>query len=308
MNPESVISAFNGLATSLRDLPLGVHGSALATLVGGLVLWFAGAKVLKPVIAIAGAALGASIGSMLLPKLGVGTIAGFRPELIGLILGVVIGILGAMVAFRFAMALAGAAGLAIAGVLGTAIYLSHTPDGLPPPRDETEQFSPSNQEISDRLKDAATEFGKSVDQAVNAAKGEQSDPTVIESARDKTREALDMVWVRGKDYWDRTPPKSRLLLIAAALVAGLAGALVGQIMPTKAAVVLTAMAGSAMALFSGVYLARAFEAPFAAKLDLGPTIWLCIWGGMAFIGVVSQLRRPGAAAPKPKPQPEPESK
>lgn len=274
--------------TTLRELPVGVHGGAVGTLVAGLVLWLFGSKVLKPMLALAGAGIGGALGAVILPKWSPAEIGGVPSHYAGLAIGVIVGILAALVFFRFAMAVAGGAGMAILGVLGVAAYLSLTPGALPWRGSEPGTPGTSEQ-INARIQGAAGELARSVDQftrreiAVDRPEG---------GSLPRTGSAYDELKAELSDLWSRTPQRSQILLIVGAGIGALTGILIGQIMPTKSAAVLTSMAGSAMALASGTWLARAFEAPFRGVLDNGPLVWLCVWAVGAVIGVVVQLHRP----------------
>lgn len=283
--------------TTLRQLPMGVHGGAIATLIAGLILWLFGSKVLKPVLALAGAAIGGALGTVMVPNIAPGQIGGIPSQYAGLGIGIIVGILGAMIFFRFAMAAAGGVGLAIMAALGAALYLSFTPGALPL-RSSGPGEPGTTEQIGARLHDAAEEFTKSVD---DFAKREVAVDGGAKGELPQTGSAYKDLKAELADVWSRTPDRSRIILIAAAGIGALAGILIGQIMPTKAAAVLTAMAGSGMALASGDWLARAFDAPFRSVLDSGPLLWLSLWAVATFVGVVVQFhrRKPPESQAKP---------
>lgn len=288
MDLSHLLAWVSQAGTTLRELPVGVHGGAVGTLIAGLVLWLFGSKVLKPMLALAGAAIGGALGAVILPQWSPGQIGGFASHYVGLAGGVLVGILAALIFFRFAMAVAGGAGMAMLGALGVAAYLSLTPGALP--WRAPEPGTPgTGEQINARIQSAAGELARSVDQFT---KNEVATTQPAGGSLPQTGTAYEELKAELGDLWSRTPQRSQVLLIAGAGLGALIGILIGQIMPNKAAAVLTSMAGSAMALASVTWLARAFEAPFRGVLDQGPLIWLAVWAILAVIGVVVQLHRP----------------
>lgn len=286
MDLSHLLSWVSQTGAALRDLPVSVHGAAAGTLIAGIVLWFCGNKVLKPVLAVAGAGIGAALGTVILPNLAPAEIGGFPSHYVGMAIGVLVGILAALVAFRFAMAVAGGVALALLAVVVAAAYLSFTPGALPASLKDPSTQATAEQ-IGTRLKGAADDFSKSVGQIVEKGVPTEAPPA---SPGEEAKRALADLWAQLADLWSQTPGRSRVILLAAVLVGSLAGLLIGQVMPNRAAAVLTSMAGSAMALFSGIWLARAFDAPFKGVLEQGPAVWLCVWAAAVVIGIMVQLR------------------
>lgn len=297
MDLSNLLSWVSQTGAALRDLPIGVHGAAVGTLIAGIVLWFCGNKVLKPVIAVAGAGIGAALGTVILPNIAPAEIGGIPSHYVGMGIGVVVGVLAALVAFRFAMAVAGGIALALLGVVVAAAYLSFTPGALPDSLKDPSTQATAEQ-IGSRLKGAADDFSKSVGQIVE--KNVPTDAPPATSPGEDAKQALSDLWDQMGSLWSQTPGRSRVILLAAVLVGSLAGLLVGQMMPNRAAAVLTSMGGSAMALFSGTWLARAFDAPFKSILEQGPAVWLGVWAVAVVLGIMVQLRGRGK---KPEPAP-----
>ena len=103
------------------------QGLAAAGLVLGLVLWFTGGKILKTGVVLSGLLAGASFGYLALPGIGADETFGYEAPYAGLACGAIIGMLGAVLLYRFAMVIAGVASFGIAGLLVGLLYLKHAP-------------------------------------------------------------------------------------------------------------------------------------------------------------------------------------
>lgn len=298
MDLSHLLSWVSQTGTALRDLPVSVHAAAVGSLIAGIVLWFCGNKVLKPVIAVAGAGIGAALGAVIFPNIAPAEIGGVPSHYVGMAFGILVGIMAALIAFRFAMAVAGGLALGLLGMAVAAGYLSFTPGALPNPTSETGAPG-ENQTIGTRLKTAADDFSKSVGQMVDQKGG----PTEAAPASpgEEAKRALSELWAELGNLWSQTPSRSRVLLLTAGLIGCLTGILIGQMSPNRAAAVLTSMAGSAMAMFSGTWLARAFDAPFKSILEHSPLVWLGVWAVAVGIGVAVQLK--GRKKPEPTSRP-----
>jgi len=103
------------------------QGLAAAGLVLGLVLWFTGGKILKTGVVLSGLLAGACFGYLALPGIGADETFGYEAPYAGLACGAIIGMLGAVLLYRFAMVIAGVASFGVAGLLGGLLYLKHAP-------------------------------------------------------------------------------------------------------------------------------------------------------------------------------------
>ena len=89
-------------SSSVQTLPWIAHAVIGVCLAGGAVLWLAGRRVIKPVFALLGAALGGAVGFLMLPE-ATPSIAGIPSPYIGLGGGAIIGLMGGIALLRFAI-------------------------------------------------------------------------------------------------------------------------------------------------------------------------------------------------------------
>ena len=130
-----VVHQVNGAAQWLSDQPTAPWIAAIVTVLAGVVLWLAGARVLKPALALLGLLCGGASGALLFPMFsapGAPTPGNIDPAWIGLACGGILGLLATLLAYRTAIAVslgvvcATLAFVATAGVLGVAQL--HAPD------------------------------------------------------------------------------------------------------------------------------------------------------------------------------------
>ena len=121
------IESAEQLLGSLQSLPIGMHAPAFIGLAAGLALWLAGRRIIKPVFLVLGVALAGTLGFFLAPAFGHDAFFGYPSPFVGLGIGALVGLVGSAVLFRFTMAIASGASVAIAMCLGAAIYLNANP-------------------------------------------------------------------------------------------------------------------------------------------------------------------------------------
>lgn len=309
------LSEANNLLQRLQELPWALHGSLLVALVGGLLLWAFGRKVVKPTFATLGGVAGAAMGFFLAPATGLHDIAGFPTPYIGLGLGGVVGIAAGVALFRFAMAVSGGLVLAIVGVVGSVVYLGvaapveqdegETPasrvqegapadrpeapgDGTAPPDASPE--TPKNETPTPPLSDPNEPPGRveaEIEPAMPevSARAERLAKTVSERALAFLRELGQELSSR----FDAYPAGSRLIISAAGLVGAGIGVLAGLVMPRRSAGAITAMLGAAVWLPSLFWLLQALDAPGHSFLaGLSPGSWAGLWLGASLLGIAIQ--------------------
>ncbi len=269
-------------ATEFASYASLLHAPALIGLIVGLILWLVGGRVLKPAVVLLGAAGGALAGSVIAPRLLDGSIAGAEPAWIGMAVGGLIGLGAAVAVFRVAMAAAGAGVFAAVGILGALVYLNFQPGGL----ELRDQGGAQTVSLRDRVVESATRvaMNSAADRATGATDEEQS--ASLHAA----------AGAEAKSLWAAVPEESRLLLASVAFAAGLAGMLIGALMPVRAASIVTALMGSAVALASAVWLAGALQIQWVEPSRVGPVGWLAAWAMLAAAGVYLQGSRRKAAA------------
>lgn len=304
-------SSLDQWVASIRSLPLGVHGPAVVALVGGLVLWSAGGKVLKPMSVLLGACMGAMLGGLLLPIVLPEKLGSVPSPYVGLAGGGVAGAVAAVALFRFAMMWAGGLALGIAGVLGASVYLSHTSGlDLRSLAARQQEKNPEFREQLGTLRDELADAGKTV---ISKFKDRRDKGEGLDFQREFSEAGSALAATRTRDFvhgttddakaiWSDLPDQSKLIVAAVGLGSAIGGVLLGLLAPKKAAAAVTAMLGTAVVLFSGVWLLRALNVQ-GSWLEQSPTGWLIIGGVFAALGLGIQSRR-GAKKQAPTPQAE----
>lgn len=308
-------SSLDQWIASIRSLPMGVHGPAVVALVGGLVLWGAGAKVLKPVSILLGMCTGAFLGALLVPMVHPENVGSVPAPYAGLGIGAVVGMIASLALFRSAMMVAGGIALGVAGVLGASVYLSHTSNfDLRSLAARHQEKNPEFREQLDSLRDELTDAGKTVigNFKDRREKGEGLDLSREFSeagnalAATRTRDFVKSTSDDAKGIWSELPDQSKLIVAAVGLASAIGGVLLGLFAPKKAAAAVTAMLGTCVVLFSGVWLLRAMNVQ-GSWLDQSPTGWLVIGGVFAAVGLAIQSRGKAkkvvAASPQPDAKP-----
>ncbi len=280
---------------SVSSVPTPLHSFAVAGLIGGLILWLLGGKLLRPAFGLVGIAVGALLGGLLIPAITPATIFGFASLHVGMTLGAILGLVLAMTLFRFAMGIAGAIVFAVLGVLGAGIYLSQTPGALP-------IEMPAALTSVDGLKEAAGKLGTDL---ADAAKKVQDGTPLTDLAKDGqtgtgSREVASQLQDEIQDLWSRTPSDSKLTITGGAFGGALLGLIIGAVMPKKSAALFTSFLGAAAVLACGTWLAHAAQIPGHDLLNRGPIVWLGIWLVTGIVGVVIQTSRHEKAAAKAK--------
>lgn len=275
---------------SVSSVPVGLHSFAVAGLIGGVILWLLGGKLLRPAFGLVGIAVGAAIGGLLLPTVAPTTIFGFASLHVGMSVGAILGFVLSMTLFRFAMGIAGAVVFAVLGLLGTGIYLSQTPGAVP-------IEMPAALTSAEGFKDAAGKVGSDL---AEAAKKLQDGATITDLTKDgeaavASREAATQLRSQLQDQvtdlWSRTPSDSKLVLTGGAFGGALLGLIVGVVMPKKSAALFTAFLGAASLLACGTWLAHAAQVPGHELLNRGPVVWLVAWLVAGIAGVSIQTAR-----------------
>ena len=291
--------------------PSGAWVSLAIALGGGLTLWLMGVKVLKPVFALVGAAIGAFAGAVLLPLTGLDAVdlAGFTlgPTAIGAVIG---GVLGALVAaglFKFVIMISSGVVFAIAGTLIGLIVASTTGPATTPARaDEpaaVEQdaeprsvLDDVRERATDAIEDAASDAAADTarDRANGLVDGILSDEdraaaeAQIRSAAERSRAFLGRVRDVAMDEWDRRSMRERSIILGSGVVGLVLGLFAGVVFTKRATAVFTALLGSALWIPAAVAL-LGVAGVNPDLLAFSPTAWAVVWGGVSVIGVALQL-------------------
>lgn len=291
----------------VEALPLEAHASMGLMLLAGLTLWLFGGKLIKPMFAIIGVALGGVVGLIVLPALGLEEVGGAPGSLVGMGAGAVIGLVIALVMLKVAVIFAAGLGFAAAGFLGGTVYLEHNPlpDDTPPAfviddeadRDASGRRLFPNPYTGEKMTlEELTRTLREVDGLLGVS-GEANTPATEEpSAEEKFKaiavqcravvlEASDTA----KSHWNALSTRERIVVLGSTLGSMALGMLVGYLMPKKSTAAVTALAGSAIWLTSAVWLADALLPRSRSLTTQPPETWAIIWGLVFLVGVVVQL-------------------
>lgn len=294
-------------------LPWGGEAVLVAGLVAGLVLWLLGSRVLKPVFAVLGMALGGFAGVVLLPLTGLPAFeaGGFSigPGLIGLAIGAILGGLAAAGLFRVMMVISGGLVFAVAGTLAGLVYLQHAPvpkDGGGTQLQQTlegageaasgtaddlrSQTSDAREQVADALRGLAEDVAgdEAQTRANEAADGLLSDEAKeqLRDAAERSRAFIGEVRDAAREAWDARTPRERMVALGSCVAGLLFGLIAGVIFPRRMTALVTAQLGGAVWMFCATSLARTmtgFEPAWSAQT------WTVLWVGTAVIGLVLQL-------------------
>lgn len=277
---------------AISTAPLGAQGVMVLVLIAGLILWFAGGKVVKPALLAVGVALGAAGGMILLPELGTTQVASIPSPYVGLAGGAIVGCGIAMMLFRMAITVSAVGAFAVGGLLAGACFLQFAPR-LIPPEPPAPLASPEPAVDLDAL---TTGLDTSLDRAASIKRdlADHLDPktrAMLHTAAGQTRQFFERLARQTRSLWDDLSPREQAVIVGGTLAGGVVGLLVGLVMPRKSAAIVTAMAGAALWLASATWLAHAARVPGRELLHRSPLAWAAIWLAVSALGVAVQLAR-----------------
>lgn len=317
--PAPIAVDGEAIERGVSTLPLGLHAPAVVGLIAGLLLWVLGGRIVKFAMAVLGLAGGAGLGSVLAPTIGVSAVAGFPGHLVGMAIGAIVGLVAAVLLFRFAMVIAGAGVIGAAAALGGLVYVNvapppsdmQTPDGLAPivewapdGGDNPTHGQAGGADGGDPLEQAARDIAEqgarrsaeeAADQTEQGLRSLVSEETAgaVEEAAERVRAFVHDVYQSFVRQWNALDAAQRVVLAGFVIVGLAGGALIGLAMPHKSAAMFTSLAGSAIWLASLAWLAEAMELPGRQWLTSGDHAslkWLIAWPVVAIIGMVFQFR------------------
>lgn len=281
---------------TIQDMPwAGMIPVGLVVLVG-LLLWAAGRRVLPACLALLGLLLGGAIGWVIGESINVGI-----PAWAVAALGAVAVALFAALAYRLAVigALAIIFGLAAPlSVLvvhdvrsGKSASVKESGEGLIGQIRET--FA-QHEETQEEASEALEEIDEHIQQQLGLNETGQEH---LGELRTMAQKVID----GGKELWAKTPESIQPTLAASAVLGVFLGIIVGLLVPSVAAAVITSMGGSALWL-SGAHL-LACRVGWGEASWMPPTNarWLLVWLITAAIGVgVQWIFRTKKPAPADK--------
>jgi len=291
--------------TLVQGLPPEAHVALAAAFLTGLVLWAAGAKVLKPVFALVGVLAGAFVGLIVAGALALGPLLGVGSWLIAMAIGGVIGLVATLAVLKTATVFIAAATFALVGFGGGLVYVQATggpanPEALETPDDDAERDSGGGLLFNDPRTNSLVPLNRLLGDEDKGPTAEDVERVRVIAARLQAvvRSAADLTARR----WASLGADQKTA-VAGATLGGLAlGLAAGFFFPKRSTAVITALAGSAAFLFAGVALVEGLpwlEAgrPYVAHT---PIVWALIWSGTAAAGLLLQLKLIAKNKPKPR--------
>ncbi|MGV6813914.1 MAG: hypothetical protein ACWA5W_02760 [Phycisphaerales bacterium] len=282
------------------SVPLGM------ALMAGLLLWLVGSRVIKPVFFLFGLAIGAFVGTTIIPLTGLPTFhpggITLTPGITGLIAGGILGSLVSLAMFRLVIAMTSAMAFAAAGVLGAMIFLHFNPtitDGtLSAPQaalaDHSEHADENNSlgGITTSLNDTINK--QAAEQAANLL--DQDDKLLdddtkqqLKDAATRSKEFVDHMYNTIKADLDQRPTRDKLIAMSSGF-AGLAfGLLVGVVMPKRTTALVTALFGSAVCMAATTALLTARTGQRPEFLNQSAVVWAIAWIVLTILGLMVQL-------------------
>ena len=294
---ESTLTLAQTTGTALPEggsVPLGM------ALMGGLLLWLVGARVIKPVFFLFGLAIGAFVGTTILPLTGLPTFhpAGFTltPGITGLIAGGILGSLVSLAMFRLVIAMTSAMAFAAAGVLGAMVFLHFNPTLTQGDLTETQA---ALVETTDSLAGITSSLNETINReaAETALNILDEDGKVLDDdakqqlkdAATRSQEFVSHIYGTIKADLDQRPARDKLIALSSGF-AGLAfGLLVGVVMPKRTTALVTSLFGSAAVMASTTALLTARSGQRPDFLNQTAVIWAGVWALLTILGLMVQL-------------------
>ena len=250
----SATATLDAFSLQLQDLPLGSLAPAGVLLLLGILLLVCGRHLLRPVLVVAIVLAGAMLG---VPVLG-----GLMPDTHGLVLTLLGGLAGAVIAaIAWRLFLGAALGVTLASLCALVALLG-VDAGFIDARSAADAppAAVTLSDIADRDR-------------------------VIERSPEPVRPLV--AWADAK--WHAESPQVQVLLKAAAIGAAFVGLVLGAWLPQGSAAFLTSLVGSLFALLGGMpFLLRALE---RGDEPVRPVAWLLLWGALAGAGWLLQSWR-----------------
>lgn len=312
MLPDDLLQPVGHAVEQLRALPWAAHALAAGALASGLVLWLIGRRVLKPMVVVLFALIGAGVGFVGVPMT---MLAGSVSVYVGLAVGLALGALLGVVLYRSAMAVGLGLVLGVAAPLTVAAVMSFKADQYAPapvtsdgaPIATTE---PDGDAELDRIPARITEevLKKQIDNLRRQLNGDpdaEAAPTdppadgdapptdaaledVMRSTAERVAAFARAVGADAAAGWEQLSPRHRLVLTGSAGLGLALGIILGVILPTWAAGMVTALLGAGVWLAAGTWLALALAIPGSEHLQRPAREWLVIWLAVAALGMLAQ--------------------
>lgn len=276
------------LAEGLRSLPLSAHGVVLVALLGGIVLWLFGSRSIRMGFTLIGVVGGAVLGAFVPAAFGLAL-----DPMLGAAVGAIAGLILGLTLFRVVTALSMGLVMAIIAPLVASVVMQFTGPPAVATRDFDDETTHSERFYPEDMPDVE-DFDRTLDGAERLSpflnEDAQNSIATLRTGSEKLRDFFRRLGEQIKPIWDDLPQAQRVTLVAASLLGLLVGALIGALLPKKAAALITALAGAALILPTSIWLLSAAGAGIERTLPEKPLAWLAIWAALAVIGTIIQWR------------------
>ena len=260
-SPDGPFTAQVGEA--LARWPAEILALSSLAVFGGLVLWIAGARLVRPIFALLGLLAGSLAGYLIAPSIGPDRVAGFAISTVGLVGGALSGLVIAALLYRLAVAGAAAVALGAAGLLGTAVLVSIHPDPAASP--------PPSQPRTVLLLPGVT------------IKGEAPTRT------DRARQTASLLGAEVRGQVERRTLREKAILATGLVVPAALGLSAGLFAPKRTAALISAPLGAALWLIGGAGLLHAAGVDPGRFVGSTPTGWAIAWGAVSAAGLAVQM-------------------
>jgi hypothetical protein len=277
---DGVAQTASRLLETVQDIPLSTHGVVLGLFIGGLVLAIFGKNSLRFGFALLGLLFGVQL-ALFMPAA-----FGFDPSpLIAAGIGGAVGLLVGLMAYKFTVMLTlGLTGAVLAPTAVTiGLYINDPALSEPTPAAAAAQAQRGDAESSglDRARSLLDE--RAADAARERVRDE-ADGRLGEDLSDRLEEGaatlarfVGQLGERMQPYWERMSAQQQIAVVGSSFLGLVLGLAIGTLMPNKSASLITAFAGTAVFLPSGVWLWGAFDLPGVGLLPRSPFTWMGIW-------------------------------
>lgn len=270
----------------LDSMPWSIHGAVGLALVAGLVVWIFGRRLLRPMLVLCGGVFGAAVGLV------AGAMVPHEWSILWPVgIGAVVAMLVAIMAYRFVMALLLALSLGLAAPLGFFTYAELT--GMYEGQAASE--IPDNELIPEQLRDPLKQIGKQLDEQTKSLlerTAKPKDETAQEQPawRQRLDDTVKFIAETASQNWSDAPGAEKLVTVLLAAGGIIGGILIGVLLPTLSASVVTSLAGALIILTSGYWLLIRSGMSVDGFLPHSAAASLAWWFGTAVIGLFIQLR------------------
>lgn len=310
------ISGLGDLAdTSIQSLPSTGLLVVIAVMVGGILMWSFGGRMVRPLYGVLFGAAGSACGLFLPASVGLS----FNP-FIGIGVGAVAGLLAGLLLFRLSMATALAmtgavlAPLAVTAILwlnpssaptagvpltGDALLLSDVPvEGASKSSDNVNSIHADNSPATDAVKSFFNNAG-TVDSQEADSDATDAATAIAHTAADRLGAFVGELASEARSAWVQLPAGRQLTLGISSAIGALAGFLIGLSFPKKVASIGAAFVGAGVWAPIAAKLMNDYSVPGHAALPTSARGWLALWLFVAAAGLALQwtILKPKADKP-----------